>query len=75
MGGMKVKDGLRPDSGPLSWKLAVKPSDNRALSALLRIVRAERQGTNVSAADVIRESVHDALARRADDGTTDGEQV
>ena len=75
MEGMKVKDGLRPDSGPLSWKLAVKPADNRALMALCKLVRAERPGESVSAAGVIRGAVHECLARRADEGTQDGEQV
>lgn len=64
MGGTKVKDGSRADGGPKAWKLAVKPADNRALLALCRLVQAERPGESVSAAGVIRGSVHEALARR-----------
>jgi hypothetical protein len=52
---------------PTYWKVPVKPSDNRALTTLLERRRLAKPGERVSAADVIRQAVYEALNGGADD--------
>lgn len=47
---------------PTYWKVPVKPTDNRALEALVEARRVANPGTRISAADVVRSAVHDALS-------------
>ena len=63
--------GERDYAHPTYWKVPAKPSDNRALAALLERRRLANPGERVSAADVIRQAVHEAL--RASNGGVDDE--
>ena len=56
---------------PSYWKVPVKPADNRALEALVEVRRTENPGTRISAADVVRSSVHDALSAVSEGSKTD----
>lgn len=55
---------------PSYWKVPVKPSDNMALESLLEARRMANPGERVSAADVIRNAVHEA-SRALDGGDGD----
>lgn len=61
--------GERDFTHPTYWKVPAKPADNRALTALVEARRLANPGERVSAADVIRQAVYEALDR------TEGREV
>lgn len=51
-------------TSPRAWKVPVKPADNKALESLVEAERLANPGTRISAADVVRSAVYEALRTR-----------
>lgn len=62
---------MRDYSHPSYWKVPVKPADNRALEELVEVRRVANPGSRISASDVVRSAVHEALSAVSEGSESD----